>query len=115
MPIPKNDLPNDIEYEKYVSDSGTSPGYEASVTIKYTALQRKQFRKPVNGGYVIVANALMFLDARNSTIDGVPVTNDLFVENSRITLNGKQYLEKDVETLDYERERGIHHWELMLL
>jgi len=112
-PIPKKHLPNTVTYRKIIYTK-TADTFDTDVTLNFVALQEKKIRKSVADGFVIVGNAVLFVDAKNSNVDGSAITNDLFVENSEIDFNDKTYTIQEIENLDYDRGKGIHHWELIL-
>jgi len=113
-PIPKKLLPNTILYKKYLGDSGTGDAFDTQKTITNVAFQEKKTRTAKQDGFIIIGKGTVFVDAKNSLVDDAAVTNDLFVEKSRIIFNSKTYIIKEIENLDYESGRGIHHWELMV-
>ena len=113
-PIKKKNLPNTILYEKYLGDTGTGDTFDTQKTITNVALQEKKTRVATQDGFIIIGKGIVFVDAKNSLVDDATVTNDLFVEKSRVIFNNKTYIVKDIENLDYESGKGIHHWELMV-
>lgn len=107
-------LPNTCELEVYNSDGATGVVYDSAVTLTSVAIQNKRVRSLTASGEILIGSAVLFIDKRNSKADGGTVTKDLFKVNSRIIFNGRKYFIIDVEPLDYDTGKGIHHWEVSL-
>jgi len=131
-------LPNKVQLQKFVADTGTGSSYNAPVTLDYVALQMKRTYQNNGSGNILVGNAVLFIDAKHTLIeyDGVwypsekvlpssklyPVGNGYIVKledslisiGSKITYLDKEYFITDVEQFDYERGKGVHHWEVIL-
>jgi len=114
-PIKRKLLPNTVTYQKYLGDTGTGDSYDTIATLKFVALQRKKVIRTTASGIITVSNAVLFIDAYNSTLDGEPITNDMLAIKSKIIFDNTNYVVTDIETFDYELDKGIHHWELTLL
>ena len=111
-PLPKRWLIHSIEYREKLpgKDSYGNPLFAEPVTIENvrfddtTVFSRDQTQTKIQ------AEAVVFIDSTHST--NLP---EKFVEESKITFNGREYTLKKVVDCYYPNKNAIHHWELELL
>ena len=111
-PLPKRWLIHDIIYQEKLpgKDSYGNPRYGDPVIIKYVRFDDSTVFSRDTTQTKIVANAVIFVDATHST--NLP---ERFVEESKITFNGKEYVIKKVVDCFYPDRNKIRHWELEVI
>src|SRR5690625_4911792 len=111
-PLPKSWLIHEIQYEKYTGnrDSYGNYIYDDPITIKFVRVDNETVFSRDTTHTKIVANAVIFVDATHST--NLP---ERFVEESKITFNGKEYIIKKVIDCYYPNKNEIRHYELEVI
>jgi len=111
-PLPKRWLIHEIQYEEYTGerDSYGNYIYNAPVIIKHVRFDDETVFSRDDTDTKIVANAVIFVDSTHST--NLP---EKFVEESKITFNGKEYTIKKVIDCYYPYKDEIRHWELEVI
>lgn len=110
-PLPKSWLIHQIIYEGYTGekDDWQNDVYEAPITINYVRFDDSTVFSRDNTQTKVLANAVIFVDAKNS--DPVPE----FKEQSRITFNSEKYVINKVVPCYFPNKNKIHHWELEVI
>lgn len=111
-PLPKSWLIHEIVYEGYTGekDSWGNPKYDNPITIKCVRFDDSTVFSRDNTQTKVLANAVIFVDAKNST----NVPNE-FKEESKVTFNGKEYVIKKIVTCYQANSKEIHHLELEVI
>ncbi|KGL45403.1 hypothetical protein EP56_07550 [Listeriaceae bacterium FSL A5-0209] len=111
-PIPKETLIHEIYYEE-LSEEQTPWGTREPATknlISHVRVDLNTVFSRDSTQKKVVAEAIIFIDATNSV--GVP---DAFVEESKITFEGKEYTLKKVIPCFKVESNEIRHWELEVI
>lgn len=104
-PIPKHLLIHSATYKRYTDDEWEGTTYEEPITLKNVRVEKKsQFNQNANSNNVFFDSELYY-DVRNSSPDVE------FVENSKVTFEGKTMYVKEVEHVYTNR---LHHIVLRL-
>jgi len=111
-PLPKKWLIHTIEYREKLQgkDSYGNPLFAEPITIENvrfddtTVFSRDQTQTKIQ------AEAVVFIDSTHST--NLP---ERFIEESKITFNGKEYTVKKVVDCYYPHKNEIRHWELEVI
>jgi len=111
-PLPKKWLIHTIEYREKLEgkDSYGNPLFAEPITIKHVRFDDSTVFSRDATDTKILANAVIFVDSTHST--NLP---ERFVEESKITFNGKEYTLKKVVTLYYPNKNKVRHWELEVI
>lgn len=111
-PLPKRWLIHDIIYQERLpgKDSYGNPLFAEPIIIKHVRFDDSTVFSRDATDTKIVANAVIFVDATHST--NLP---ERFVEESKITFNGKEYTIKKVIDCYYPYKDEIRHWELEVI
>lgn len=111
-PLPKKWLIHTIEYREKLQgkDSYGNPLFAEPITIENVRFDDLTVFSRDARDTKILANAVIFVDSTHST--NLP---EKFVEESKITFNGKEYTLKKVVTLYYPNKNEIRHWELEVI
>lgn len=110
-PLPKRWLIHSLQYERLTGekDSWGKPAYDPPVTVHYVRYDSQTVMSRDGTQTKIQADAVIFVDAVHS----MPILE--WVEDSRITFDGRQRMLKKVVPC-YQLESGeIHHWELEVI
>ena len=110
-PLPKRWLVHSIQYERLKDKDGDwgKPSYDPPVTVRYVRYDPQTVMSRDGSQTKIQADAVIFVDAVHST----PIPE--WVEESRITLNGRQWTLKKVVPCYQPESDEIHHWELEVI
>ena len=111
-PLPKRWLIHDIVYEEKLPgrDSYGNDRYATPAIIKHVRFDDTTVFSRDSTETKIVANAVIFVDSTHST--NLP---EKFVEESKITFNGREYTIKKVVDCYYPYKDEIRHWELEVI
>lgn len=109
-PIPKSWLIHSIIYEEYTgNDEWNRPIYKEPLTIDYVRFDEATVFSRDSKQTVIVADGIIFVDMINSQ------TFPEFIEQSKITFQGKPRVLKKVIPCYYPQKNKIHHYELEVI
>lgn len=111
-PLPKSWLIHEIMYEEHTGkrDSYGNPIYKEPIVIENVRFDNEAVFSRDATDTKVLANAVVYVDSTNSI--NAPTK---FVEQSKITFNGKEYVIKKVVDCYYPDRNKIRHWELELL
>ncbi|MBC2318781.1 putative minor capsid protein [Listeria booriae] len=111
-PIPIDVLIHDVYYEalKDEKDSWGNPEYAEKILISHVRVDLNTVFSRDSTQKQVVADGIIFIDSTNS--EGAP---DKFVEESRITFDGKKYTLKKVIPCYKVESNEIRHWELEVI
>jgi len=109
-PLPKSWLIHTIVYEWAAGkDDWNKPAFDPPVAIQHVRYDPQTVMSRDGTQTKIQADAVIFVDAVHST----PIPE--WVEESRITLNGRQWTLKKVVPCYQPESDEIHHWELEVI
>ncbi|KYG28175.1 putative minor capsid protein [Alkalihalobacillus trypoxylicola] len=109
-PLPKSWLIHSMTYEEYVKrDDWGNEGYGPLVIINHVRFDNKTVFSRDNTQNRIVAEGVIYVDARHST----PLQE--FKERSRINVNGKRYVLQKVIPCYHPEKNEIRHYELEVI
>ncbi len=110
-PLPKSWLIHQIIYEGYTGkkDALQKPIYDTPIIINHVRYDQSTVFSRDGSQTKIVAEGVIFVDAVNSS----PVPN--FIEESKITFDGRQLMIKKVIPLYYPTSEKVHHYELEVI
>ncbi|PWU66576.1 putative minor capsid protein [Gracilibacillus dipsosauri] len=110
-PLPKSWLIHSIEYAKWTPDKDDwgNPIYWDAVPINNVRFDDSTVFSRDSTQTKILANAVIFVDAKNSN----PIPE--FVEESKITFNGKEYVLKRIIPCYFPKRNEIRHYELEVI
>ena len=107
-PIPKHLLRQEVTYEKYVEgDEWNGPQYEEPITLKHVRVQFSTDLNRNNNAENVTFQALMFYDLTHSLPKNVE-----FVENSRVTVDGREMYVKEIHPMHALK---LQHIEVVLV
>lgn len=111
-PLPKSWLIHSIIYEQFTGgkDSWGNPAYGAKNIISHVRVDLNTVFSRDSAQKKVVAEAIIFIDATNS--ESVP---DAFIEESKVTFEGKEYTLKKVIPCYQVETNEIRHWELEVI
>lgn len=113
-PIPKRMLQKSIIVKSFTGSKG---GLQASRTLKGVKLDNKKTYTRGTNGFEVIGKAVLFIDAVNSKIDGVTVSENDFKTKTVMIYRQGLSGEKTFSVIDITAEEDndkIHHWELVL-
>lgn len=109
-PLPKSWLIHTVVYEHYKgTDDWDSPSYELPVAINFVRVDETTVFSRDTTQNRIVAEAVIYVDAVNSS----PIPD--FKEQSNIVFNGRTMTIKKVVPCYHPNADVIHHWELEVI
>lgn len=110
--LPKRWLIHTIIYEEKLKDKDSygNPRFADPVTIKHVRFDDGTEFSRDTTDTKILANAIIFVDSTHST--NLPKK---FVEESKVTFNGKAYVLKKVVDCYYPTKNKIRHYELEVI
>lgn len=110
LSLPKRWLIHDIEYKEYKGvDNWDNPIYRDEVTINNVRFDDSTVFSRDSSQNKIVAEAVIFVDIKNSN----PIPK--FVERSKIIFNNREYTLEKVIPLYYPTKNKIRHYELEVI
>ncbi|MBC2004642.1 minor capsid protein [Listeria booriae] len=111
-PLPSSWLIHSVIYEGYTGDKDSwgNPAYEPGKIIAHVRVDLNTVFSRDSTQKQVVADGIIFIDSTNS--EGTP---DKFVEESRITFDGKEYTLKKVIPCYKVESNEIRHWELEVI
>ena len=111
-PLPKSWLIHTIIYEEKIpgKDSYGNPLFDNPVAIERVRFDDSTVFSRDNTQTKVLADAVIFVDSTNSI--NVP---SRFVEESKITFNGRGYVLKKIVDCYYPRKNEIRHFELEVI
>lgn len=111
-PLPKSWLIHTIIYEEKLpgKDSHGNPLFASPITIEYVRFDDETVFSRDATNAKILANAIVFVDTTHST--NLP---NNFVEESKITFNGNDYVLKKIVDCYYPDKNEIRHYELEVI
>ena len=107
-PLPRSWLVHTITYYQKQTgrDEWGNPKHDAEINIKNVRYdENSTFTRSVGEDNLSI-NGVIFVDAKHST----PTTS--FVENSKVTFQGKDMVIHKVVTCYHPESDSVHHWEL---
>lgn len=107
-PLPKSWLIHSIKYKAFTGqkDDWNKPVYAEPVAINFVRVDESTVFSRDTTQTKIVANAVIFVDALNSS--PFPV----FKEESKITFNNREMTLKKIVPCYYPQQNEVHHYEL---
>ncbi|MGE7113941.1 putative minor capsid protein [Lysinibacillus sp. NPDC047702] len=110
--IPKSWLIHNIIYKQRLGgkDDYGNPLYAVPIIIQHVRYDQSTVFSRDNMQTKIVANAVVFVDARNST----PIP-EKFVEESIITFEGEEYVLKEIIPCYHPKKNTVRHYELEVI
>ncbi len=100
-------LIHSVVYERFAGDSRTGPLFDDPVTIDFVRVEPKRAIVIDTNQKQVVSTSLLMVDRVHST------TAD-WVEESKVTFEGRTYRIKALKTF-YADRNVVHHWEAVLV
>ncbi|WP_107841890.1 putative minor capsid protein [Metasolibacillus meyeri] len=110
--LPRSWLVHDIIYRQRLDgkDDYGNPLYAVPAIIKHVRFDQSTIFSRDKTQTKIMANAVIFVDTRNST----PIP-DNFTEESIIIFDDKEYVLKKIVPCCHPKSSKVHHWELEVI
>ena len=111
-PLPKSWLIHDIIYKQRLEekDDFGNPLYAEPITIHHVRCDQSTVFSRDNTQTKILANAVIFIDARNSS----PIP-DKFVQESIINFEDGEYVLKKIIPCYHPKKNTVRHYELEVI
>ena len=105
--IRKSLLVHSVTYERFAGNGRTGPEFDAPVTVDFVRVEPKRSVIIDTNQKQLVSTSLLMIDRVHSSVAD-------WVEESKVTFEGKTYRIKALKTF-YADRNIVHHWEAILV